>query len=230
VAGRFDPPELDKPSLPKYPVRRGERKDTSVFGTILFYFDFMSPYAYLGSIGVERLANKHRLAVDWRPTLLGISVIKVMGLKAVADTPLKRDYVCRDVVRSAKYLDIPFHRASIRPMAPLAAARAFVWLKQSDPVLAQRFATEVFRAQWARGQDMSMPDAVASLAPCIGVDPAVLREAIDDDGTKRLLRHAVDKAMSAGVFGTPTFIAGGEMFWGTDRLPMLDRWLETGGW
>ena len=197
---------------------------------ISFYFDFMSPYAYLGSVGIERLAQEHGCVVDWRPILLGISVVKVMGLKELAKTPLKKEYVHHDVPRFARYLGIPFNRASDEPMAPLPAARAFVWLKARDPSAARKFAIEVFRAHWANGRDMSTAAAVAELASSVDIDPNTMLNAIAEEATKQRLKDAVEEAISTGVFGAPTFIVGGEMFWGADRLPMVGRWLETGGW
>lgn len=198
--------------------------------TIAFYFDFMSPYAYLGSVGIERLAATHGYEVDWRPMLLGVSVIKVMGLKGVADTPLKRDYVRRDLVRCARYLDIPFARATDEPMTSLPAARVFVWLNEQDNSVARAFARAVFRAQWAEATDMSSPEAIASLAGSLGIDANETVAAMADERVKRRLREYVEASISLGVFGAPTFLIGSEMFWGVDRLPMIERWLETGGW
>jgi 2-hydroxychromene-2-carboxylate isomerase len=197
--------------------------------TIDFYFDFMSPYAYLGSVGVERLAAEHRCVVDWHPILLGVSVIKVMGLKALPDTPVKRDYVRHDVERFARYLDIPFRRSETA-MAPLPAARIFVWLKRRDPEVARDFAQAVFREQWAQARNMSTPQALAGLAPHLGLSPAEMIAATTDPAIKRYLHEDVERAIAAGVFGAPTFVVGREMFWGVDRLPMVERWIVNGGW
>jgi 2-hydroxychromene-2-carboxylate isomerase len=98
-----------------------------------FYFDFISPYAYLGSVGIERIAVKHGRVVDWRPMLLGISMFKVMGLKAIPDTPLKGPYVLRDLPRFARLLGIPFSENAVIKMAPLPALRAFAWAKDTEP-------------------------------------------------------------------------------------------------
>ena len=193
---------------------------------ILFYFDFSSPYGYLGSVGIERLAAERGRLVQWRPILLGVSVVKVMGLKALADTPLKRDYVRHDVERCALVLGIPFRRASLAPMRPLAAARAFVWLDEQDPAVAKRFGQTIYRAQWAEARDMSSADAVVAAGTSIGLDADALRAAIGDERSKVRLRARVDAAIGAGVFGVPSFVVAGEMFWGADRLPMLEAWLQ----
>lgn len=198
--------------------------------TIGFYFDFMSPYGYLGAEGIEALAARRGLDVDWRPVLLGITVLKVMGLKGLADTPLKRDYVARDVPRLARWMGVPFARGREGPMVSLPAMRTFVWLKDRDPDAARRFGRAVFRAQWAEGRDLSEPEALAAFGRTLGIDPSELLAAIGDPTVKERLKAAVDAAVGAGVFGVPTFAVDGELFWGADRLPMVERWIETGGW
>lgn len=195
-----------------------------------FYFDFLSPYAYIGSVSIERLAKELNFEVVWRPLLLGITVVKVMGLKGVSEIPLKREYVRHDVERFARYLDIPFNRAPTETMKSLSAMRAFVWLDRKDPDKARRFARSLFEAQWARARDLSGIDAVVALASSVDEDPEEMRSGILDPDIKLLLTKQVDAAIERGVFGAPTFAVGGELFWGADRLPMVKRWLETGGW
>ncbi|MFO1173201.1 MAG: 2-hydroxychromene-2-carboxylate isomerase [Hyphomicrobiaceae bacterium] len=197
---------------------------------IEFYFDFISPYAYLGSIGIERIAERHGRAVDWRPMLLGISVLKVMGLKPVPDTPLKGPYSDHDAARFARYLGIPYSAAAETQFAPLPSARAFTWIKDRDAALATRFAQRIFAAHWGEGRDMGTAEAVAGEAEALGVPRAELLAAIETDAVKQRLRAHVDASIAKGVFGAPTFIVDGEMFWGADRLDQVERWIETGGW
>jgi 2-hydroxychromene-2-carboxylate isomerase len=197
---------------------------------IVFYFDFISPYAYLGSIGIERIAAKHGREVDWRPTLLGISVLKVMGLKPIPDTPLKGPYMVHDVPRFARFLGVAYHEEAPIKMAPLPAARAFTWAKDRDASNAKKLARAIFHAHWAEARDMSLPDAVAKVAETVGFEAQEVLDAIEDETVKKRLREHVDAALAAGVFGTPTFVADGEMFWGADRLDQVERWLATGGW
>ena len=197
---------------------------------IAFYFDFISPYAYLGSVGIMRVAEKHGRAVDWRPTLLGVSVLKVMGLKAVPDTPLKGAYFAHDWPRSARLMGIPHLPGAPVQFAPLPAARAFTHVKDRDAALAVWFGQAVFRAHWAEGRDMSSPGAVAEVAGECGIEPGEVLAAMSAESVKSRLREHVHAALDAGVFGTPTFIVEGEMFWGADRLDQVDRWIATGGW
>jgi 2-hydroxychromene-2-carboxylate isomerase len=199
-------------------------------GPILFYFDVVSPYAYLASEEIGRIAAGHGRAVDWRPILLGVSMLKVMGLKAVPDTPLKGAYAAHDWRRFARLLGVPCAPGVKLGPAPLPAMRAFAWAKDRNEALAQGLMHAILRSHWAEGRDMSSPEAVAAEAAALGIDPAELIAAIGSDAVKARLRQHVDAALAAGVFGAPTVIVDGEMFWGADRLAQVERWLETGGW
>ncbi|MGZ5804100.1 MAG: DsbA family protein, partial [Xanthobacteraceae bacterium] len=108
-----------------------------------FYFDFISPYAYIGSTQIDALAARHGRSVNWRPVLIGITVMKVMGIKALMDTPLKSDYLRHDAARMAKVYGVPFTYHGLKNINSLAACRAFLWLKERDGDLALRFARRI---------------------------------------------------------------------------------------
>jgi 2-hydroxychromene-2-carboxylate isomerase len=198
--------------------------------TIEFYFDFISPYGYLGSTQVEALAARHGRTVDWKPVLLGITVMKVMGLKPLPETPLKKDYILIDKPRMAKLLGVPLVDHGLKGVNSLAASRAFLWLKAQDPALAVRFAHRIYERLWVHGEDITPPQAVVEEGAALGVDRAALMSAIESPEMKAALKDAVDAAIAKGVFGVPTFIADGEPLWGVDRLWMLEHWLKRGNW
>lgn len=198
--------------------------------TIDFYFDFISPYAYLGSVEVERIAARRGWSVRWQPMLLGITMFKVMGLKAVPDTPLKGAYALHDMARFARFLGVPLDPMAKLQFNPLAAARAFVWLQIAAPERAKPFAIAVYSAHWCDGRDMGEATAVADVAAGLGIGRTALLDAIASQPVKDRLRQSVDDSIARGVFGAPTFVVGQEIFWGADRLPQLERWIETGGW
>lgn len=195
-----------------------------------FYFDFISPYGYLGSTQVEALAARYGRTVDWKPVLLGITVMKVMGLKPLPETPLKKDYILVDKPRMAKLLGVPLVEHGLKGVNSLAASRAFLWLKAQDPALAVRFAHRIYERLWVQGKDITPAEAVADEGAALGVDRAALLAAIESPEMKAALKEAVDAAIAKGVFGVPTFIADGEPLWGVDRLWMLEHWLKQGNW
>jgi 2-hydroxychromene-2-carboxylate isomerase len=199
-------------------------------GPIEFYFDPISPYGYLASTQIEALAARHGRGVDWKPVLLGVTVLKVMGLPPLMEVPVKKDYLAHDKPRMARLLGVPIVEHGLKGVNSLAASRAFLWLKAKDPALAKRFAQRIYARLWVEGRDITPPEAVGEEAAALGIDGLALRSAIDSTQCKQALREAVESAVAKGVFGVPTFIVDGEPIWGVDRLWMLEHWLEHGDW
>jgi len=197
---------------------------------IEFYFDFVSPYGYLGATQIEALAARHGRSVDWKPFLLGITVLKIMGLKPLMETPLKSDYIRRDKPRLARLLGVSLAQPDMKGVTSVRAGRAFLSLKRRDPQLATRYARRVFERLWQRGEDITPMEAVLGEAAALGVDTAALRADIESPEGKARLEASVQEAVDKGVFGAPFFVADGEPFWGVDRLWMLDHWLTHGSW
>ena len=189
------------------------------------HLDFISPYGYFASLRVEALAARHGRAVAWHPMLLGVAVLKVMGLKPLMETPLKGDYVERDVRRYAREHGVSMQRQPRDAvMNPLACGRALAWVNRHQPERAGEVVHAIYRAYWGEGLDLSMP---VSLEPVVG--ETVARAAAGEEAAA-LLRAEVDASLAAGVFGSPTLIVDGEPFWGVDKLEQAERWLARGGW
>lgn len=197
-----------------------------------FYFDFISPYGWIASRRIEAIAARHGREVTWRPILLGVTVLQVMGLKPLLETPLKGEYLLHDVPRTARFFGLTYNPppppAPAQP-SPLAAARAYYWLFERDPALAKRLAQRLYDLQWAEGVDISAAETVAAAAEDLGIARAETLAALGNEAVKQRLRQAVEAAVARKVFGSPFILIDGEPFWGCDRLPMVERWLE-GGW
>jgi 2-hydroxychromene-2-carboxylate isomerase len=194
---------------------------------IEFYFDFISPFGYLAASKIDELAARYGRETRWQAMMLGITVMKVMGLKPLLDTPLKGDYVRHDVPRLARHFGVPLKMIDDVP-SPLAAARAFYWLDDRDPALAKKLAQRLYPRLFARGEDISSPDSVAEEAQALGVSRAETLAALQDDKVKQRLHQAVESSIAKGVFGSPFFIVDGEPIWGCDRLWMVEKMLQEG--
>jgi 2-hydroxychromene-2-carboxylate isomerase len=197
---------------------------------IEFYFDPISPFAYLGSIQIERLAARLNRQVEWKPVLIGVTILKVMGLKPLPETPLKGPYLRHDAVRLAEYFDVPFRYHGLTGINSLAALRAFVLLKERDAGLAKLLAQKVFSRLWVRGLNMTETDDIADEAKDLGVDVPMLLRDIETDYAKDALKRQVDAAIQAGVFGVPYFVVDGEPIWGVDRMWMVEHWAIRHAW
>ncbi len=193
-----------------------------------FYFDFSSPYGYLGSEKIGDLAARFGREVAWHPVLLGV-VFKAIGGAPLTTIPIKGDYSRHDFARSARYLGVPYRMPSRFPIATQNAARAFLWLDEQDPKLARNFAHAAYRAYFAEDIDISDAERLLVIASSLGVDGDQLQAAIADPAIKERLRAQNEAALARGVFGSPFFFIDGEPFWGVDRLPQMERWLERGG-
>jgi len=195
------------------------------------HFDFISPYGYFASLRIEALAARHGRTVEWHAMLLGVSVLKVMGLKPLLDTPLKGPYIEHDVLRYAREHGVTMARAPRDPvMNPLPCARAFAWVKHHHPAQAAAVAHAIYGAYWGQGLDLSTPDALRTLTLPPGLSGDVLADAAASDEASVLLRADVDASLKAGVFGSPSVVVDGELFWGVDKLDQVERWLACGGW
>jgi 2-hydroxychromene-2-carboxylate isomerase len=192
-----------------------------------FYFDFSSPYGYLGSELIDDLAARHGRDVAWHPVLLGV-VFKATGGAPLTTIPIKGDYSRHDFARSARFLGVPYRMPSRFPIATQNAARTFLWLDERDPTLARNFAHAAYRAYFAEDIDISDGERLLSIATSLGMDGEQLRAAIADPAIKDRLRTLNDAALARGVFGSPFFFIDGEPFWGVDRLPQMERWLDSG--
>jgi 2-hydroxychromene-2-carboxylate isomerase len=204
---------------------------TSPLAPVDFYFDFISGYGYFASLRIEALAARHGRKVNWHGMLLGVSVMKVMGLKPLLETPLKGDYVLRDAARYTRRHGLELVRKVSDPMMdPRPAARAFCWVKRHHGGLEAAFARALFDRYWRLGHDLSVTRELLALAGPLGLDEAALQHGIEGEESRTDLRDSVAAALARGVFGSPFIIVDGEPFWGSDRLELLDDWLSRGGW
>jgi len=193
-----------------------------------FYFDFSSPYGYLGAELIDALASRHGRTVNWRPVLLGV-IFKETGGAPLTEVPMKGAYSLHDFARSARFHGVPFRMPSRFPIPAQAPSRIVLALRDTDPALAARVVKALYRAYFVDDRDIADPEVAASVAGQAGADAAAARAAVDDPAAKDALKREVAQAIAAGVFGSPFVIADGEAFWGVDRFPQLDRWLATGG-
>lgn len=192
--------------------------------TVEFYFDPVSPYAWLAMEQLARVteAGGH---IACRPVLLA-ALLNAHGTKGPAEVPAKRAYVFRDVMRQAKRLNLPFRGPPCHPFNPLAALRAILAVDGE----AQRLALtrRVLAAVWAEGIDVADPDCLSTMLTRSGFDAEAIHAAAATPEIKQRLRRVTQDAIDAGVFGVPTFRLRGELLWGADRVDTV-VWALNGG-
>lgn len=207
-------------------VEAAVRKKQSPRRTLDVYWDFSSPFAYLGCSQIGALAARTGAEVRWHPVLLG-GLFRAIG---TPDVPLatfseaKQRHVARDLERWAAWWNVPYRFPSRFPTRSLDALRVWFALPEDRR---DAYRDAVFRAYWAEDQDIADP---AVLASCIGdaaVASAVLEEA-KSDAVKAALRASTEAAVARGVFGVPTFVVDEkDLYWGQDRLTLVEEALTS---
>lgn len=192
-----------------------------------FHFDFSSPYSYIASEWIEALAARHGRTVEWHAILLG-ATFAAAELKPPVAYPIKRDYALQDFARSARFEGVPFKQPEEFPIPTQNAARVYWWLRSQDAGRAIAWARAGLRAYFARGVVLSNPTQLRQLCADSGIDADAAEAAWNDPAWKARLKEENDSAIAAGIFGAPSFVVDGELFWGNDRKPQIERWLSQG--
>ena len=192
--------------------------------TVDFWFDFASTYSYLTALRIADEAAEARVAVRWRPFLLG-PVFQAQGWNTSPFNvyPAKGRYMVRDLERMAQAQGVVFRMPKPFPQNSLLAAR--VALAIDEHHARGVFSRAVFEMQFAEGLPINDPAVIAACLERAGLSRTAALEAAQTDRIKTLLRAETTEAQRLGIFGAPTFVTrDGELFWGDDRLEMALGW------
>jgi 2-hydroxychromene-2-carboxylate isomerase len=191
--------------------------------TIHFYLDFISPYAWLAFDALPQALKGISHRVVHKP-LLFAALLKHHGQLGPAEMPSKRDWTYRQVLWLAHQQATPLQLPASHPFNPLGLLRlAAACDAEGQP---NRFVCEkIFRHVWCTGMDAADPERLealhAELSPHL---------APNGDQVKQVLQTHSQEAIAAGVFGVPSFVVDGKVFWGQDALPMLRAYLQGDVW
>jgi len=197
---------------------------------ITFYFDPISPYAALAFEQLPEALVGLSYEVEYRPVLFA-ALLHALGQKGPAEIEVKRQWTFRQVAWKAHQMGVPMEIPAQHPFNPLPLLRLAWASAEAGRAPNRRTVEAIFHHVW-RGEGADANDATRlaalkqDLAPV--QDPA-------SEAVKEALRTATEQALTAGVFGVPTFEVDGKLFWGLDALPMLaacmagDPWFDAGG-
>jgi 2-hydroxychromene-2-carboxylate isomerase len=181
-----------------------------------FYFDLGSPYAYLTAERVSGLFAEAGLAQpEWQPVLLG-GLFRRFDRDSWSKGPGREEGIAEIERRAADYGLPPIVWPQPWPGNTLFAMRVATFAKQTGRTVS--FALAAFRQAFAAGVDLSEPDNVLIAAAACELHPRALLKAVETAGVKNALREATDRAAELGVFGVPSLVIDGEVFWGDDRV------------
>jgi 2-hydroxychromene-2-carboxylate isomerase len=190
---------------------------------ITFYLDFISPYAYLAFEELPRALQGLSYSVTYKPMLFA-ALLKHHGQLGPAEIGPKRDWTYRQVQWLAHERGIALDMPAAHPFNPLGLLRLAVASQAQG--LPNRYVCEtLFRHVWTGGADAAESGRLATLAAQLTPE----RDPLDPAVKEQLKGHA-EEAIAAGVFGVPSMVVDGRVFWGLDALPMLRQYLEGNPW
>ena len=190
--------------------------------TITFYFDFISPYAYLAFDELPRALAGLSYSVRYKPVFFG-GLLQHTGQLGPAELPGKREWVYRQTQWLAHTRSIPFAMPAAHPFNALPLLRLAV---ATDPAgEPNRYVCEtIFRHVWVGGADAADPVRIADLAAALHTARAPY---LEPQAAKDRLTQHTQEAIAAGVFGVPSYAVDDRVFWGLDALPMVRAFLES---
>ncbi|HYO65890.1 MAG TPA: 2-hydroxychromene-2-carboxylate isomerase [Archangium sp.] len=188
-----------------------------------FFFDYVSPYAYLAWTQLPALAERHGRTVELLPVLFA-GVLNALGTTGPAEVKQKRFYIYKHTTRLAHDLGVPFAFPSAHPFNPLLALR--VTAAVQEPEARRRLVSALFAAAWAGGGGLVQPERVGEVVASVGLDARAVLAAAQTPEVKDQVRRNTEELLALDGFGVPTLVADGELFFGVDSLGHLERFLR----
>ena len=188
-----------------------------------FFWDPASPYTYLASTQLEKLAKETGVALSYRPFLLG-GVFQATGNKPPGMLPAKGKHMLRDLELLGRYYKVPVEKPDSFPVHSVLALRCALVAEQHGKAIA--FSNAVMRGHWGAGMDVSKPEVILRIAELVELDGQALIDGTQDDAIKQQLKDNTAEAVERGAFGAPTFFLGDQMFWGCDRMDLIRAYID----
>ncbi len=190
-----------------------------------FYFDFMSPFAYLAFQKVPAICREHGL--DLRLHVANLPKLKIMAGNtgpSNVSIPLKIRYLRQDLDRWAATYGVPL--TFPKSLASETLNKAFLYAAERGQ--AESFVRAAWSRVWGQGEDPADPALLIDLAEAFGWNPDNLSAWVASKDAADRYEASTKAAHDAGVFGMPTMIIGDQMWWGNDRLFFMEDALQKG--
>lgn len=190
---------------------------------VRFYFDYVSPYARVASAVIHDVCARHGATCEAVPVLFA-GILNAQKNVGPAEVAAKRPYVLKDAYRKAAKLGVsPIVPPPAHPFNPLVALRTTSLV--GCPIERARVIEALFAEAWTHGRSIESASDVKGVLQRLGVDASIVEQATTPEA-KALLATRTEAAVAEGVFGVPTFVVAGEVFFGVDALPYLEDFLD----
>lgn len=189
-----------------------------------FYYDYGSPASYLAWTQLPDLCKHHGATLVYKPILVG-GVFKITGNVSPVTVPPKGAWFFDDAKRYAAHYRVPFKKNPYFILNTLPIMRGAMWAEREGCI--EDYNRTMFEACWVHGRNLNDQDEIKAVVQEGGFDLKKLGAAIQTDDIKQGLIKATQDAVDRGIFGVPTTFIAGDMHFGQDRLPWIERALTA---
>ena len=183
--------------------------------SIEFYFDFSSPYAYIGYKEMMNYEKKNPFKIKFMPIFLG-GLHNSAGITPAAFIALKSKYMIKDTKLVSERKKIKFMFNSYFPIKTINFMRGAIIAEKDN--FQKVYIEKIFNAIWRDGLNMNDPTVINKVHKNMDLNPEIFMSEARDQKIKNKLKVLTNDALKKGIFGAPSFIVNKKMFWGQDRL------------
>lgn len=210
--------------LDRFQAASPEAAAAKVHAPIEFFFDYHSPWCYLAAERIGAVAERHRRSVAWKPMHLANLIERIDGRRPLDANPAFVRWFKQDMQDWASLLNVSLRYHPQFPLRPSRALRASAYADTEGR--ANEFVRATMRAYWSEGRDISDLAVLASIAETVGLNPQEVIRSCSSDAFKDEVESNTNEAIRRGAFGAPTFFVDDRMFWGNDRMEMMEYYLD----
>jgi len=196
-----------------------------------YFFSVLSPFTYLAGDRLERIANRHRAKLSYRPMDIMEVFARTGGTPPRDRHPARQAYRLQDLTRIASHSGLDFNlHPRFWPTDPMPASLAIIGAASRGGGDTGLLCRHVLRACWAENRNIALEDVVTDCLERAGFAADVASvggDGLVSDSLAPIYAANTGEAIERGVFGSPTYVAGDRLFWGQDRLDHLDSWLGS---
>ena len=190
-----------------------------------FFYFIGSTYSYLSVTRAEALAAREGIKVVWRPFSVR-TLMREQNNIPFATKPVKMKYMWRDLERRAAKFGVPFNGIPPYPIDPDESANHVATLAAQEG-WCKEFTQAAYRTWFLQKQDPGTPETLRSILKALGRDAGEYMARSAEEKTKQEYLASTERARQLGLFGSPTFVVGQELFWGDDRLDDALAWCKA---
>ena len=192
-----------------------------------FFYDCSSPWTYLAFSKIGEVALRHDAELIWRPILVGglFNTVNPSVYESRAKpVPVKAKYYVKDLRDWAQFYGLKIGNPTVFPVNSVKAMRG-AFVANEHRIIAQ-YSRRVFESYWGDDRDISQDEVLREIVREVGLDVKEFFTKIASDEYKAKLRENTEELIARGGFGSPTIFVEGSMFFGNDRLPLVEHALS----